>query len=335
MIVVAAVALLTRMFEPISAWILSSLTSLFTFSSFVFIVITSKYVIVVSYLLKLLFVCNLFKLFFLVPVWISADVAMLLSLLFQWVASFLEWLLLLLLLIIKVLWRLMVIILRYLAHHNCLFAKSWMCLIIRIMLVMLILLRLTVLLRSVVRNSVRDLLLWRWLLWLVLGLVLLLAGLLVLELRGHFVISWNGWSHADDCWNFSFIFRWSLILRLGLTLVIIIISISLNALWRLGKIVITMRILIISSSSFLSGAKLWITLIKLLCHWFVNGLSNCIILWFFSVVSAHKIMIIHIFLNASWRSAWIFDVALIDILDLLNVSLYHIEISRFKLFCFL
>ena len=336
MIVVAAVAL-TRMFEPISAWILSCLTSLFTFSSFVFIVITSKYVIVVSDLLKLLFVCNLFKLFFLVPVWISADVAMLLTFLFKWVASLLERLLLLLLsIIVKVLWRLMVIILRHRTHHNLLLSHSWMCLIIRIMLVMLILLRLSMLLRSVIRNSLWDLLLWRWLLWLVLGLVLLLARrLLVLELRGHFVVSWNGWSHADNCWNLSFIFRWSL-RRLRLALVIIIISISINALWRLGKIVImAMRILIISASSFLSGAKLRITLIKLLCHRLINGLSNCIVLWFSVVVLAHKIMIIHIFLNASWRSAWIFDVALVDVLDLLNVSLYHIEVSRFKLFCFL
>ena len=121
-----------------------------------------------------------------------------------------------------------------------------------------------------------------------------------------------------------------------MTLVIIIIPISINALWRLGKIVImTMRILIVSASSWLLRAELWVTRFELLCHRFIDGLSNCIVLWFFVVVTAHEIMIIHIFLNASWRMTRIFDVALVDILDLLNISFDHIEISRFELFCFL
>ena len=117
---------------------------------------------------------------------------------------------------------------------------------------------------------------------------------------------------------------------------IIIIPISINALWRLGIIVImAMRIIIVSTSSWLLRAELWVTRFELLRHRLIDGLSNCIVLWFFVVVTAHEIMIIHIFLNASWRMTRIFDVALVDILDLLNVSLDHIEISRFELFSFL
>jgi len=331
MIVVAAIAL-TRMFEAVSAWILSSscLTSFSSISPLILIVITSKYIIVVSDLLELSFVCLLFKLFFLVPVWINTYVAMLLTFLFKWVASFLKWLLLHLIVVVKVLWRFVVVILWTLTLNNLLLSHSRMSLIIRIMLVLVILLRLSILLRSVVWNSV-------WNLWL--RLLLLLTDLLVLELRCHLVSVWNGrlsLCHTDDRWNLSFILRWSLIWRFRLALVIIIITISINALWRLGKIVImAMRILIISASSRLSGTKLLSTLIKLLSHWFINGLSNCIVLRFSVVVVAHKIMIIHIFLNASWWSTWVFDIALVDILDLLNVSLDHIEISRFELFSFL
>ena len=331
MIIVATNAL-TRMFKPVSAWIVSSscLTSFSSIFPLIFIVITSKYIIVVSDLLELSFVCLLFKLFFLVPVWINTYVAMFLTFLFMLVASFLKWLLLHLIVVVKVLWRFVVVILWDLTLNNLLLSHSRMSLIIRIMLVLVILLRLSILLRSVVWNSVGNL-------WL--RLLLLLADLLVLELRCHLVSVWNGrlsLCHADDCWNLSFIFRWSLIWRLRLALVIIIIPISINALWRLGKIVImAMRILIISASSRFSGTKLLITLIKLLCHWLINGLSNCIVLKFSVVGVTHKIMIIHIFLNTSWRSTWVFDIALVDVLDLLNVSLYHIEISRFELFSFL
>jgi hypothetical protein len=323
---------LTRMFETVSAWIVSSLclTSFLSISPLILIVITSKYIIVVSDLLELSFVSLLFKLFFLVPVWINTYVAMLLSFLFKWIASFLEWLLLHLIVVVKVLWRFVVVILWDLTLNNLLLSHSRMSLIIRIMLVLVILLRLSMLLRSVVWNSV-----WN----LRLRLLLLLADLLLLELWCHLVSVWNGrlgLCHTDNCWNLSFILRWSLIWRLRLALVIIIISISINALWRLGKIVImAMRILIISASSRLSGTKLLITLIKLLCHWLINGLSNCIVLWVTIVVVAHKIMIIHIFLNASWWSTWVFDITLVDVLDLLNVSLNHIEISRFELFSFL
>lgn len=335
---IVATLTLTWMFETISAWIVSMtcLAALLSFSSFIFVIVTSENVIVVSHLLKLLLVRNLFKLFFLVPVRISTYVAVLLTFLFEWVASFLEWLLLHLIIVVKVLWRFMVIILWHLTHQNLwLLSHSWMSLIIRIVLVILWL-RLSWLLRSVVWNSMLDLLL-RVLWWLVLGLVLLWSWLLVLELRCHFLLSWNLWSHANNCWNLSFIFRRSLrSLRLTLVINIIIISISINALWRLRKIVImAMRILIVSASPWLLWTELWVTLIELLSHRFVNGLGNCIFFWFFVVVAAHKIMIIHIFLNASRRMARIFDVALIDVLDLLNISFDHIEISCFELFCFL
>lgn len=328
MIVIATIAHLTRMFKSFSsAWEMSWSISLSFNSSFVFIIITSKYIIVISNLLKLLLVRNLIKLFFLVPVWINADIAVfLLHLLFMWITSLFKGLLLLLLCIVKVLRRFMVLIIWHLTHDDhLLLSHTWMSLIIRIML-LIILLRLSMLLRSVVRNCV-------------LNLTRLL--MLLLELRSHFasVAVWNGLSHADDCWNLPFILRWSIILRnlFLLPLVIIIISISINALWWLRIILImAMWILIIRASGWLSGTKLLIAGIKLFCHRLINGLSNCTIITFaILVVLAHEVMIIHIFLNASWWSTWLFNIALIYVLDLLDVSLYHIEVSCFEFFSFL
>ena len=116
---------------------MTCLAALFAFSSFVFVIVTSENVIVVSHLLKLLLVRNLFKLFLLVPVRISAYVAVLLTFLFEWVASILEVCLLHLIIVVKVCWRFMVIILWHLTHQNLWLSHSWMSLIIRIVLVML------------------------------------------------------------------------------------------------------------------------------------------------------------------------------------------------------
>ena len=262
MIVVATVALLTGMFETISTWKVSSaLASLFSFSSFVFIVIACKNVIVVGHLLELGFIGLLIKLFFLVEVWIDRHIAVFLWLCFVWITSFLERLLFHLVVLVEVLWRFMIIILRNLANEVLLLSHSWMLrLVIWIMLV--ILLRLSMLLWSLVGNS----------LWNVLRLLMLL-----LELRCHLAFTWNSWSHWNDCWNFSFILRWPIFLVI-LALVIIIISINKNTLWWLSKIMLmAMRIFIISASTRFSWAKLLITGIELFCHRFINSLSNCAI----------------------------------------------------------
>lgn len=77
-------------------------------------------------------------------------------------------------------------------------------------------------------------------------------------------------------------------LLIGLALVIIIISsINVNALrWSvINKIsIMAMRILVISASSYLSWAVLWITSVKLFCHWLIDGLSNRTIVTFSTVV---------------------------------------------------
>ena len=125
---------------------------------------------------------------------------------------------------------------------------------------------------------------------------------------------------------------------LSLLLVIIILSIiNVSSLWRLGLIIrLAMWIIVISSSCWFSRTELWIALIKLFSHRFVYRLSNCTVIFVSSkFILTHEVMIIHIFLYASRGSIWVFNIACVYFLDLFYISFYHIEISRFKLFCFL
>ena len=263
MIVVATVTRLTGMFEAISTWKVSSaFASIFSFSSFVFIVITSKNIIVVSHLLKLGFIGLLIKLFFLIKVWIDRYTAAFLWLCFVWITSIFERLLFHLIVLVKVLWRFMIIILWNLANEVLLLSHSWMLWLV-IWIVLVILRRLSMLLWSLVRNS----------LWNVLRLLMLL-----LELRCHLASIWSCWSHGNDGWNFSFILRRNFLVILAL--VIIIISINKNTLWWLSFIIIAVRIIIIRASTRFSRAKLLITGVKLFCHRFINSLSNCAVVYF-------------------------------------------------------
>lgn len=179
------------------------------------------------------------------------------------------------------------------------------------------LLRLDVLLRSII-----------WHIW---------VHLWVLKLRGHFLLPWNGGGHAYYGGDFSFVsWRSCFCMGLLLALVIIIISISINTLRWLHKVnIITVRILVICILSWFSWTVLRITLIELLCHWLIYCLSNCAVLWAIASSLTHKVMIVHIFLNTPRRSEWVIDIALVDFLNLLNVSFYHIKICGFKLFSFL
>ena len=299
-------------------------------SSLIFIVVASKDVIVVGHLLKLHLVGLLLELFLLVSVWIDAGVA-LLVLLSMWITSLLERLLFHLIIVIKVGWRFVAVIRWHLTHyHLLLLPHAWMTLVAWIAsLVKLLRCYLgVVLLWSVVGNSMQNLSrIWLLKLW-------------------HLNICSSRYSrsHAYNRWNFSLIF-WRTALCMLLTLLFLnlifdLVIISKNTLRRLLVGIfslITVWVIVVGVSSHLSGAKLWVAGFKLFCHGLIDRLGNCAFVNF-SVsrgIVAHKVMVIHIFLNSSGWSARIFDIALVDILNLFNISLYHVKISGFKLFCFL
>ena len=147
---------------------MSCLASLFSLSSLIFVIITSKNVIVISHLLKLGLIGLLIKLFFLISIGVNTSSTHLLSLwsLSMWKSSFIKRLLFHLIIFVKVCRRLMIYISWNLTHNHIL-SHYRLRLIVWVMLVILLmLLRLSVLLWSVIRN-----------------LTLYLLWVLVLELR--------------------------------------------------------------------------------------------------------------------------------------------------------
>ena len=166
MIIVAIITDLSRMFE--SSILTSQRLSLciLSFTSLVFIIMTSKNIIIISQLLKLLFICILIKFFFLVPIWIYTSIAIFIAFILHRITSLIERLLLLLF-IVKACWWLMILILRNLTNIVLLLSiHSRMLLIIGMWLV--ILGRLSILvLRSVIWYTLLENL---WLLSLVLEL---------------------------------------------------------------------------------------------------------------------------------------------------------------------
>ena len=257
------------MFESISAWIMPCLTSLFSLFSFIFVIITCKNIVVISHLLKLSFIGLLIKLFFLVSIRIDTCSAHLLPLwsLSMWECSLIKWLLFHLIISVKVCRRLMISISWNLTHNHIL-SHYRLRLIMRIMLVVL-LLRLSVLLWSVIRN-----------------LTLYLIWVLILELRD-FTSILTSWGHAYNCRYLSFV-SWRPAL-LSLPLVIITFSININTLWWFRKIEIgAMRIFVIcSSSSWFSTTELRIATIKLFSHRFVYCLCNCTLFHFSWIILTH------------------------------------------------
>lgn len=109
MIVIASLTNLARMFEAHITTVSPGLTSLFSFSFDILIVIAGKNIIIVSHLLELLLVGVLIELLLLVSIWIYTHVTILILRLFVRVTTLIEGLLLHSL-VVKVLRRFVIIV---------------------------------------------------------------------------------------------------------------------------------------------------------------------------------------------------------------------------------